>query len=134
MIEVTKGIYRGPVLETITYQLGLKSILNLQTGGDTEELSQCYRNGIALYDFDMLGFWVPKIEDVQLALSIMADSNTHPIYVHCRHGRERTGLLCAIYRMHYQDWSFGKAHEEMVRLGCRWTHSWMLKYLEERVG
>jgi len=133
MIKVTEGIYRGPYLEIITSQLGLKSILNLQTHGDTEELEQCYRHGIALYDFDVFGMWVPNIDDMRLALLIMQDPKTHPLYVHCTHGRERTGLLCALYRIHIQQWELDIAHSEMVKLGGRWTHRWMLKYLSERV-
>jgi len=38
-------------------------------------------------------------------------------FIHCLHGKDRTGLLSAIYRCKYQNWSYDKAIKEAKKLG-----------------
>jgi hypothetical protein len=40
-----------------------------------------------------------------------------PTYVHCIHGKDRTGLACAMYRCEKQNWSCGEALEEAKSFG-----------------
>jgi tyrosine-protein phosphatase SIW14 len=36
-----------------------------------------------------------------------------PILIHCMHGSDRTGLICAMYRIVFQDWPKEKAIDEL---------------------
>jgi protein tyrosine/serine phosphatase len=45
------------------------------------------------------------------------DTDQHPIFVHCLHGRDRTGLMTAVYRVHFDGWPVEKAYEEMLECG-----------------
>lgn len=38
-------------------------------------------------------------EDVGAFLRVVADPARHPVFVHCRHGADRTGLMIAAYRL-----------------------------------
>lgn len=40
-----------------------------------------------------------------------------PTFVHCREGKDRTGLACAIYRCEEDGWSCGRAIKEAEKLG-----------------
>jgi hypothetical protein len=40
-----------------------------------------------------------------------------PIYVHCEHGRDRTGLVIALYRVRYEGWTAERAAAEMRAFG-----------------
>ena len=52
--------------------------------------------------------------DVLEAVRIMASPRNRPLLVHCLHGSDRTGLVCATYRVLVQGWSKEDAIEEMV--------------------
>jgi protein tyrosine/serine phosphatase len=42
----------------------------------------------------------------------MADRANHPVLVHCAKGRERTGVLAAVYRITFHGWSAEQAIRE----------------------
>ncbi len=46
-------------------------------------------------------------------LTLLADEKNYPIHVHCFHGRERTGMMIAVYRMVIDRYSFIQALDEM---------------------
>ncbi len=53
----------------------------------------------------------PKVIDEYLR--ILDDPTSYPVLVHCLAGLHRTGLMTAIYRMEYEDWSQAAAVREM---------------------
>jgi protein tyrosine phosphatase (PTP) superfamily phosphohydrolase (DUF442 family) len=57
----------------------------------------------------------PRYEDALAFLSIVANPKNQPVFVHCQHGADRTGVLCAIYRIAVMNWTKDKAIEEMTR-------------------
>ena len=44
-------------------------------------------------------------------------TNNQPIYVHCRHGSDRTGMAIALYRINHEGWSPEDAMKEAVSFG-----------------
>ena len=44
----------------------------------------------------------------------MADG---PVLIHCWHGSDRTGLISAMYRVLYQNWSKDEAIDELMKGG-----------------
>jgi hypothetical protein len=44
------------------------------------------------------------------------------IFVHCRLGDDRTGMMIASYRMAQEGWSAEKAEKEMEKFGFSFTH------------
>ena len=40
-----------------------------------------------------------------------------PVLIHCWHGSDRTGLISAMYRILYQDWSKDAAIDELMKGG-----------------
>jgi protein-tyrosine phosphatase len=40
-----------------------------------------------------------------------------PLVIHCWHGSDRTGIVCAAYRIVFQDWTPAAALDEMVNGG-----------------
>jgi protein tyrosine/serine phosphatase len=47
----------------------------------------------------------------------MDDPANYPVWVHCTAGRDRTGAMCAVYRMEYDHWSAEQALAEMREYG-----------------
>ena len=60
---------------------------------------------------------VPADQSVREFLAIMDDPANHPVLVHCFAGRHRTGALCAVFRMQYQNWTFEEAAAELRKYG-----------------
>ncbi|MBC7741575.1 MAG: tyrosine-protein phosphatase [Bdellovibrionaceae bacterium] len=58
----------------------------------------------------------PKDADVKKIQDLLNDSANFPIYIHCQHGEDRTGLMVGLYR-----WEHGMAaadaYREMLALG-----------------
>lgn len=55
-------------------------------------------------------------------LILVNDANNHPVHVHCFHGRERTGMMIAIYRMVIDNYSFLDALNEMKKYNFKPFH------------
>jgi protein tyrosine/serine phosphatase len=54
---------------------------------------------------------------VKRALSAITDPANQPVFLHCAQGRDRTGVVVAIYRMEINDWSNAEAEAEMQTFG-----------------
>lgn len=52
-------------------------------------------------------------------LAYVQNHEHQPLHVHCFHGRERTGMIVAIYRMVVDKYSFKDALEEMKSYGFK---------------
>ena len=52
------------------------------------------------------------------------DSNNTPVFVHCQYGAERTGTMCAIYRIAVEGWNKNEAIEEMTKGGFGFHSIW----------
>ena len=52
------------------------------------------------------------------------NSENHPIFVHCRHGADRTGMMSALYRIKHDGWSKQEAIDEMVHGGLGFHSIW----------
>ncbi len=59
--------------------------------------------------------WHAEEEDAVKFLQIVTNPNRSPVLVHCQHGADRTGTMCAIYRVAVQGWSKEEAFKEMVQ-------------------
>jgi hypothetical protein len=71
------------------------------------------RLGIKVHSFSWRG--PPALSDMQAALALL--DNGKPTLVHCRAGRDRTGLLIAAHRMTRSAWPRERAIAEMSRFG-----------------
>ena len=75
----------------------------------------------------------PDMDDIVRFLNIVTDSNNTPVFVHCKYGADRTGTVCAIYRVIIQGWSREDAVEEMTQGGYGFHPIWdnLADYIRE---
>lgn len=116
--KVSDNLYRGaqPTAEGMRQlkKIGIKTVVNLRLlHSDRDEIG----NTELTYRHIPMTAFIPKTSDVVHFLQIVTDSNCTPVFVHCQHGSDRTGLMCAIYRIVVQGWSKDEAIAEMTRGG-----------------
>jgi protein tyrosine phosphatase (PTP) superfamily phosphohydrolase (DUF442 family) len=65
----------------------------------------------------------PKDRQVAEFLGVLRTNPDKKIFVHCRLGVDRTGLMIASYRMAEQGWTAARAHREMAAFGFDSFHN-----------
>ena len=124
--KVSESLYRGaqPGKEGIQElkKLGIKTVINLRSDQSDEKMLK--DSGI-VYKAIPMAASDPKVEDVITFLNIISDSNSAPVFIHCRYGADRTGLMCAVYRIFVQGWSKENAIEEMTKGGYGFHSIWL---------
>lgn len=118
--QLAPGIYVGSAPQTaadydVLCQLQVRTVVDIRKfrrlarGREQRELEQ---RGIA-YRHIPVGFTPTRNDAPHQALRLLADPACHPIYLHCTLGRDRTGLIVALYRVHHLGWSPEAAYAAM---------------------
>jgi protein tyrosine phosphatase (PTP) superfamily phosphohydrolase (DUF442 family) len=123
--KVSDELYRGaqPTEEGMKQleKLGIKTVVNLRAlHSDRDELKG---TDLSYVHIGMTA-WCISDNDVIRFLRIVADPNRTPVFVHCQHGADRTGTMCAIYRIAVQGWSKEEAIKEMTKGGFGFHIFW----------
>jgi protein tyrosine/serine phosphatase len=120
--EVAPGIYRGAQPDEAGFQalkaLGVKTIVTMREKHD--DRAHAGPLGIEVVHIPMhatLSITPPTDDEIRTFLAAVVDPAKQPVFFHCAAGKDRTGTMCAMYRMEVQGWTAEKAHEEMVSFG-----------------
>ena len=123
--RVDARLYRSaqPTAEGMTnlVALGVKTVVNLRDNhSDADEIGGLPLEAKRIEIFT----GNPKAEQVKAFLAIMDDTNAVPVLVHCQHGADRTGTMCALYRILRQGWEVEDAIVEMKDGGYGYHSVW----------
>lgn len=123
--KVSDDLYRGaqPTTEGIKEleKLGIKTVINLRSMHSDRDILK--NTGLA-YEHIEMTTWSVEDDDIIRFLQIINNGNRIPVFVHCQHGADRTGTVCAIYRITVQGWSKKDAIEEMTKGGFGYHSIW----------
>jgi protein tyrosine phosphatase (PTP) superfamily phosphohydrolase (DUF442 family) len=101
--------------------MGIETIVNLRSfHSDRDKIME---TGLA-YEHIYMKAWHPEGEDAVRFLQIVTNSKRTPVLIHCQHGADRTGAMCAIYRVAVQGWSREEALKEMTEGGFEFHGIW----------
>ena len=123
--KVTESLYRSaqPTLEGMhnLERFGIRTVLNLRLlHSDADEVA-----GTSLMqDHAHLTAWYIHDQDALWFLDMVATREGAPFLVHCQHGADRTGCMCAMYRMVVQGWPRNEAIREMREGGFGYHELW----------
>ncbi|AKU97164.1 Protein tyrosine/serine phosphatase [Labilithrix luteola] len=149
-VKVRDGLYRGghPDAAGLDYlkKLGVKTIIDLEIGDLIEarprdidtELAEAQARGIRVVREPMAAY-TPAVSDafdakIEEALSILKDPAQGPVYVHCLHGQDRTGLVIGLERVFVEGWDPGDAYAEMLSRGFHTYYLGLNHYFETKTG
>lgn len=113
--KVAPGVYRGaqpgPEGYKMLKSMGIKTVINLRiTGSEKLDVEELGMRSIEM-PLGVLSDIKPDI--VNKIIEIMKDPANQPVFVHCRQGQDRTGIVIAAYRMRVDGWSLSEAEAEM---------------------
>lgn len=74
---------------------------------------------------------IPDSNQVDIAMSAMMNKNNWPIYVHCKNGWDRTGLIIAMFRVCNDHYSKDDAYNEMIMNGFSTSHRFFLQGIND---
>jgi protein tyrosine/serine phosphatase len=131
--QLTTNFYRGaqPSKQGLAAlkAMGIKTVINLRTfHSDADKLA-----GTGLQkDRLKMEPWQVNDEEAVHFLKIVGDTNNLPVFVHCERGADRTGTMCALYRIACCGWSKSEAIREMKQGGFGFNPVWqnLVNYLE----
>ncbi|KAH9670787.1 Tyrosine-protein phosphatase DSP3 [Citrus sinensis] len=135
---VEEGIYRSgfpqssnfPFLQT----LNLRSIIYLCPEPYPEEnLKFLAAQNIRLFHFGIEGKTEPPVsipkDTIMEALKILIDVRNHPVLIHCKRGKHRTGCLVGCLRK-LQNWCLSSVFEEYRHFAGLKSRDTDLKFME----
>jgi tyrosine-protein phosphatase SIW14 len=128
--QVDAQLYRGgrPLVDAYPrlQQLGIRTIINLEeTGHADQERAALTQFNATLKPQDRIDFISFPITQAQINETGVSEKEVQhlfqliqgarkPVFIHCYYGRDRTGLVVALYRMALEGVSFSEAYEEAL--------------------
>lgn len=115
LYRMAPGLYRSALPKAQDWpqleQLGVATVINFYQKSDEQWLRDPRVRQI------QLPLHTDRIDDtdvIEVMRSIRQAQAQGPVLIHCKHGQNRTGLIAAMYRIIYQDWSKEQALAEMA--------------------
>lgn len=122
---VEPGVYRGgqPTAEGWVYLhavLHVKTVVKLNSYGEGSSDNIATALGMQVYCHP-ISLWQQIVGEPDKGVLTtswfeMVPWNG-PVFVHCSHGQDRTGLVTAIYRVNMDHWTKARAEQEMLKDG-----------------
>ncbi|MCU1246104.1 MAG: protein tyrosine/serine phosphatase [Acidobacteria bacterium] len=118
-------IYRGAQpdganLAQLKQRYGVRTILKLNPADLDAERADATRLGMQLIYVPLGAATLGRSRScpqVERAYAALHDPSNWPLYVHCTHGRDRTGFLVGLFRERDERWDFARVREELARYG-----------------
>jgi protein tyrosine phosphatase (PTP) superfamily phosphohydrolase (DUF442 family) len=115
--KINDRYYRGAQPKAGDYAdlaaMGIKTVIDLQKDGRSDESGLVKRAGMQFYRIGMTTTDQPTQGQIAEFFKIVNDPANQPVYVHCAGGRHRTGTMTALYRMTQDGWNADRAYSEM---------------------
>jgi len=134
--KVNHRLYRGAQPDKIGLQnlqkLGIGTIVNLRMTNDAWALEkdEVTSLGMTYVNLPMSGIRRPSKETVSAVLAIIEQSPS-PVFVHCKHGCDRTGTIIACYRIKQEGWTSQEALNEARTYDMGWWQIWMKSFVKD---
>ncbi|HOW59216.1 MAG TPA: tyrosine-protein phosphatase [Candidatus Omnitrophota bacterium] len=120
---VSPGIWRSaqPNEESLRRMKvhGLKTVVNLREDEEKQgvEKKLAQKLGLRYYYFPMDAREDQDLGLIDQILDVVSNPSEQPVLIHCAAGKDRTGLIAAIYKIKYTDEKFEDIYREMLMLG-----------------
>jgi protein tyrosine/serine phosphatase len=134
--RVDENVYRGkqPTKEDIPKlsAMGVKTVLDLRERFERKlwERGAVEAAGMQYIRIGLPGTLEPTDRAIDKILAILEDPAHGPVFIHCRRGADRTGLVIACYRIVHDHWTNAQALKEAREQGLSPFEILMRRYIE----
>ncbi len=101
--------------------LGVKTVINLRHFGTDATVAQGTDLRLESVKMDA---WHIDDDAIIRTLALLRRIENGPFLIHCQHGADRTGVVCAMYRIIEQGWSREDAIRELTDGGYGFHKTW----------
>ena len=135
--QVSERLYRGgqPRAGGLARlrEMGVDTVINLRGASKQTRAEEVEARAVGMNYFNVpLPNWGrPKETHIRRILEIIAAPENGRVFVHCKDGVDRTGMVVAIYRMTHEGWNRSDALAEAERGGMRRIQFWMRDYTDD---
>jgi tyrosine-protein phosphatase SIW14 len=140
LVRVNENIERGgrpsaSDVDALARQ-NIRTIINLENNSNAiaREKRQAAALGINYIESPMSWKTRPSDAQVDALMRALQDQNNFPIFIHCMHGEDRTGLIVGLYRVLVEKMAPKEAYAEMIRLGFHTEFRALDQYFRDRTG
>ena len=132
--RVTPQLYRSAQPDAAGMRelekLGVRTVIDLRDLNDDQDEARGTKLRLRRVKMDA---WHIEDEDVVRVLAMLRRRKDGPFLVHCHHGADRTGVVCAMFRLVEQRWSREDAIRELKDGGFGFHKAWVNipRYLEK---
>jgi len=133
LYQIDKGVFRSEQPDKLDFanleKLGITEVLNLRRWHSDEK--EAKNTNLILYHVPMRAGNI-KEKDVIQALKTIRDRKGN-ILIHCKHGSDRTGLIVAMYRIVFQNYTKEQAIKEMTEenFGFHKIYTNIITYIQQ---
>jgi protein tyrosine/serine phosphatase len=138
--KVSNEIYRGARpkksdLEDLK-KSGFKTIVNIENDDESvaREKKWAQELGLRFVNIPLSAYETPQNRAVGRILALLSEKDHQPLFLHCKFGRDRTGLVIGLFRVDVESWAPNESYQEMLDLGFRAHFSKLTDYFTKRTG
>lgn len=117
--RISHAVYRGaqPSIEgyATLKEMGIRTVINLRTS--ESERAKVEAAGMRSVEIPLSMTGKGESGKIDKIVAIMSDPANQPVFIHCRLGEDRTGIVVAAFRMKVQGWTLSLAEAEMDSFG-----------------
>ena len=118
--EVTPHLFRGGQPKKTGYehlkQMGIDIVVDVRLSGKDKEKKDVTKTGMEFVSMPWHCLF-PKDHVFAEFLKLLRENPDKRVFVHCRYGDDRTGMMIAAYRMAVDGWTPDEARKEMEQFG-----------------
>ncbi|MFT4515011.1 MAG: tyrosine-protein phosphatase SIW14 [Planctomycetota bacterium] len=120
--RITKQLYRGAQPTEEGYAqlkaMGVKTVISFRCFNDSRaEVEGAGLNFVRIPIYASIGSNPPSDEQLQVFFDTVLDPAKQPVFMHCKHGKDRTGMMAGLFRIERQCWTTREAIDEMQAFG-----------------
>ncbi len=135
--KVNDMVYRGAQPKSggleLLKQLGIKTVVSLRDDDARakQEEAGARMAGLQYFNLPFERWGRPQNKEMEQVLSIINNPANQPVFVHCKHGADRTGVVIAVYRISHDGWTSQQATAEAKRYGLKPWQLGMKDYIHD---